>query len=146
MGFLSCSLMQYTNKNRLGTPQPHNILTGCSSPTPKPNKSALIPSLFKTVHLSCSSLIGSTLEIHYIVEEGCSCMELHTFDAFLLSFYPLSGNHSKRMRNLLHSLNCMSVFLHCFGIKVGVKIDPKISGYSIAFFQSPSLFTNLEDN
>ena len=37
-------------------------------------------------------------------------------------------------------------FLHCFGIKVGVKIDPKISGYSIAFFQSPSLFTNLEDN
>ena len=37
-------------------------------------------------------------------------------------------------------------FLHCFGIQVGVKIDPKISGYSIAFFQSPSLFTNLEDN
>ena len=37
-------------------------------------------------------------------------------------------------------------FLHCFGMKVGVKIDPKTSGYSIAFFQSPSLFTNLEDN
>ena len=37
-------------------------------------------------------------------------------------------------------------FLHCFGIKVGVKTDPKTSGFSKASFQSPSLFTNLEDN
>ena len=37
-------------------------------------------------------------------------------------------------------------FLHCFGLQVGVKIDPKISGHSIAFFQSPSIFINLEDN
>ena len=37
-------------------------------------------------------------------------------------------------------------FLHCFGIKLGVKIDPKTGGFSIAFFQSPSFFSNLEDN
>ena len=37
-------------------------------------------------------------------------------------------------------------FLHCFGIQVGVRIDPKISGYSNVFFRSPSLFLNLEDN
>ena len=37
-------------------------------------------------------------------------------------------------------------FLHCFGIKVGVKTDPKTSSFSKASFQSPSLFTNLEDN
>ena len=37
-------------------------------------------------------------------------------------------------------------FLHCFGLQVGVRIDPKTSGYSNVFFQSPSIFLNLEDN
>ena len=37
-------------------------------------------------------------------------------------------------------------FLHCFGIQVGVRIDPKTSGYSNVFFRSPSIFLNLEDN
>ena len=37
-------------------------------------------------------------------------------------------------------------FLHCFGLQVGVRIDPKTSGYSGVFFQSPSIFLNLEDN
>ena len=63
--------------------------------------------------------------------------------AFLLSIEWQPPCKSDEFTTFLELYVC---FLHCFGLKVGVRIDPKTSGYSGVFFQSPSIFLNLEDN
>ena len=94
--------------------------------------------------MSFGSLTGWIKVTHYTAVDVCPCATyFRCLFAFLLSieWQPLCKNDE-----FTTFLELYVSFLHCFGLKVGVKIDPKISGYSIAFFQSPSLFLNLEDN
>ena len=93
-----------------------------------------------TGHTSLDLLIGSIKEIPCTEDVVCPLMVQPIIDVCSLSCFQFSGSHLAKVMILPPFSNFMCAFLHCFGIQVGVRIDPKISGYSNVFFRSPSLF------